>query len=395
MKIRYNLLAFLTSFSLGLILPVQSLLFIAHGCTLQTMGLAFGIYAAAVITAEVPTGVFADIFGRKTAFLTSVLLSAASCIVLLFSASFAVVAAGLLLMGLGVAFASGSADALIIEETLAESGEQRLHGVIGTLRVSEAAGLMAGALAGGFVPFSQGYSLHLIIRIALNAVLFVFALSILKESRPIGIKSPPIRAHLAHMGRTLLGRKILMLILFCIAAFGFVQFMLETYWQPRLAEISAGKAQVLLGFLSASGFGATAVGSFLVTRIQAKSTSSSWRMYLLSAFVITTFIALLSFQVTRGGFSAVYIIIYLTIGMLTVFEQTLINQSVTDSVRASMLSLTSFAARGGGVLSSLIGAALISGMSISGVWRTGAVMTAVCLFSVAVLYHTVSKNQSI
>ncbi|MEX1308201.1 MAG: MFS transporter [Eubacteriales bacterium] len=392
MKLKYKILLFLTSFSLGLILPVQSLLLMAHGCTLQTLGLALGAYAVAVIAAEVPTGVFADLYGRKAAFLTAILLSAASGVVLLVSSSFPAAMAALMLMGLGVAFASGSADALIIEKVQAQTKSKSLHQTVSTLRILEAAGLMVGAICGGFLPKTSGYSLHIGLRLALTAIVFLLALFVLSEPKKTTQHAPSVKSHLIAMRQILQTKNGIKTILFCIAAFGFMQFMLETYWQPQLTDLADAGAQALLGVLSAASFGMTAVGSFVVSRIQSKKTAVYWAGYLLLALIMSAFVILLSCQTTPGGFAVVYLAIYLALGMVTVFEQTLIHSKISDSVRASMLSLTSFTARGGGVISSLVGASLIVRIDIASLWRIGAYIAIFC-FALSAVFHRYSKHQ--
>jgi predicted MFS family arabinose efflux permease len=385
MKALYKILIFAMSFALGLFLPVLSLMLMTRGCTLQTLGLAFGVYAVAVIAAEVPTGIFADLYGRKTAFLVSCALGAASCALLLFSKSFIAAAGGLVLTGLVTAFASGSADALIVEETLARSGEEGLNKAVSAMRAFEGAGLMVGAVAGGFLPDARGYTAHILARMALLVAVGVFAWIALRETRAAQQKEISLRAHLAGMGRTLLSSRDLLLVLACIAAFAFAQFFLETYWQPRLTALAGAGSQALLGILCAVSFGAAAGGSLVIGKIKVLKSKWRWAAYLSSGAAAAALLFLLSLQAGVAGFAAVYIGVYLVIGMIAVAEQTIVNAQVSDDVRASMLSLTSFTARAGGVASSIVGAALIGGMGIAALWRAGAVFTAACFAAVVLI----------
>ena len=385
MKARYKVLIFAASFSLGLILPVQSLMLIAHGCTLQTLGLAVGAYAVAVIAAEVPTGIFADLCGRKAAFLVSCALGALSCAVLLVSKSFYAAAGGLMLTGLGTAFASGSADALIIEETLAQSGEAGLNKAVGAMRAFEGAGLMTGAIAGGLLPGARDYAAHILVRMALCLAVGVFAWATLRETRTAKREGMTLRAHLSGMGRMLFSRGDLPLVLFCAAAFAFAQFLLETYWQPHLRTLSGNGSQLLLGALCAASFGVAALGSFLAGKLSFFGRKEPWSAYLSLGIAVCALLVLLSAQAGVGGFAAVYIALYLAIGMISVVEQTIVNMRISDDVRASMLSLTSFTARAGGVVSSIAGTALLAGMGIGALWRTGAAFAAVCFTAVALI----------
>ena len=386
MQRSHKLLIFLSAFSLGLILPVQSLLLLAHGCTLRTLGFAIGAFAAAVILAEVPTGIFADLYGRKVSFLVACTLYILSCLLLLGSSAFVPALAGLFLSGLGVAFSSGSLDALVVEEAGSRYGENATGRIVGTLRALEGAGLMAGALAGGLLPSAGGYRLHLLIRLAVSAGAGLTAYIVLKESRA-PTERTKLRTHLTGMFRIFRTRPALLPLIGGIAVIGVGQFLLETYWQPHLSDLSGSASNMLLGLLCAGGFGVIAGGSALAGRIRIRRSDRYWTVYIAAALGFALLLGLLSVPISILGFSAVYLAMYLMIGIITVAEQTITNGQVTDAVRASVLSLTSFTARAGGIVGSAAGAFLIAGGSIEFVWRTGAVITAAGLAMVSLMHR--------
>lgn len=65
MRAAYKIANFLNYLGFGVIVPIQSLMFYEHGCKLEAFGLILGIYAATILIAEIPSGIFADIYGRK------------------------------------------------------------------------------------------------------------------------------------------------------------------------------------------------------------------------------------------------------------------------------------------------------------------------------------------
>ncbi|HOF99714.1 MAG: Major Facilitator Superfamily protein [Firmicutes bacterium ADurb.Bin248] len=391
MKARHKLIFLAQSFSLGLLLPVQSLMLRARGCTLPALGLAVAAYAIAVIAAEVPSGIFADLCGRKTAYLVSCGLSVASSAVLLFAASFAAAAAGLALAGLSVAFASGSAEALILEEEAEQSGAEGMKRAISSLRVCEGAGLTAGAVAGGFLPGGNGYAAHLLARMALAMALGVFACFALRERPDARREGPGFRQHVARMGE-MLGKRELAFLLAGVAAIALPQFLLETYWQPRLGALPGGGIQALFGLLCAAGFGATAAGSFFAGRIKALA-KRGVPAYFASGAAFALLLALLATQGKAAGFAAAYLAVYLAIGAMSVLEQVNANALVENNVRASMLSLVSFTARAGGVAAGFAGAALLGAFDVSSIWRLGALFTLGALSIIALSRRLRMKKQ--
>ena len=67
----HKAILFLNTFGNGILSPVFSLILLARGCDFITLPLVMGVYSATVILCEVPTGVFADLFGRRRTFLLS------------------------------------------------------------------------------------------------------------------------------------------------------------------------------------------------------------------------------------------------------------------------------------------------------------------------------------
>lgn len=55
--------------ALGVTLPAMSLIVISKGYPLEYLAVIMVMYSVAVMVAEVPSGVFADTWGRKASFL--------------------------------------------------------------------------------------------------------------------------------------------------------------------------------------------------------------------------------------------------------------------------------------------------------------------------------------
>ena len=66
-----QLIIFLNYASLGILLPVLTLILLRKGADLKTLPLLIASYSAAVLCFELPSGICADLYGRKTVFLIS------------------------------------------------------------------------------------------------------------------------------------------------------------------------------------------------------------------------------------------------------------------------------------------------------------------------------------
>ncbi len=392
MRTRYRLLVFLTNFGFGVVAPVLSLLLIAHGCPLGMIGLAFGAFAVVVIAAEIPSGVFADMYGRKLSFLIACALSALSCIVLLVSSAFLSAMAGLMLFGLSAAFSSGSMDALIVDETLAQHGQDALGKIVGEIVAFQCAGIAAGALLGGWLPENGGYATHLYVRLFVAVGTGLLAVFLLKEQhKPIEHASNRLKLHVRQMVGGVRSSRMLTAMLVCALVIAATQSMVEIYWQPRLVSLDNGVQQTYLGLICAGGYIVTTLASLLMSRMRLNGDRARRATYFGLCAALALGVILLAKQVGIAGFAVGYLLVYLCIGVMSVPEQTIINTEVSGAVRASMLSVASFSVRLGALLSSLASSAMLLKMDIGKMWTADAIVTLVVIVLVGTLILTIDK----
>lgn len=380
MRWNYKLLAFLSNFSLGLCAPIFSLMLCRHGCSLQSLGLAISIFSVTIMAAEIPSGIFADMFGRKLSFISSCLIGIVSSLIILASHNFITLAIGLIFLGLSTAFASGSLDALAVEAAVEHNGESVMMKAIASVLTFQCIGLASGALAGGLLPYTEGYLLHLLIRCVVCLITACVALSLPHEDvKGRAASRSSLRQHLGQMVQILRKNTTLIIIVLCIVFVSIVLSSLEAYWQPQLTTIMVNNTQTVLGILAAAAYLATTMGCLLLGRIKLSASQHSRIVYFVIASVIVVFVLFLSLVSNVIAFSVIYIVLYLLIGMLSVSEQSIINSNVTNEIRASTLSISSFAARTGVLLSGILCSFFLINGSISHVWRITAVITAVGL----------------
>lgn len=87
----------------------------ARGFSLTQIGLAETVFHFASFLFEVPSGVMADVFGRRRCMIASQCMAAMAAAAMLFSSSMGDVCVGMALSALGYNFASGSREALAYE----------------------------------------------------------------------------------------------------------------------------------------------------------------------------------------------------------------------------------------------------------------------------------------
>lgn len=96
----------------------------ARGFTLGQIGLAEGVFHAVSLLGEVPSGMAADLLGRRT-LAVSGLLSAASCALMAFAPGFGLVCAGMGVKALSYNLMSGTREALTYDGLKQAGQEER------------------------------------------------------------------------------------------------------------------------------------------------------------------------------------------------------------------------------------------------------------------------------
>ena len=183
MRGQYKFLAFLSNLNIGISAPVLSLMICEHGCSLENIGLVIVAFSTTVVVLEIPSGIFADLYGRKSSFLLSQIAGIFSAGVLVISESFVMTTIGLVFMGISTAFASGSLDALAVEDAIKRNGEAAMSKAVLALQVCGCGGVACGAFLGGFLPYTDGYLFHLLLKVILGFIAVIFAVRLPKEER--------------------------------------------------------------------------------------------------------------------------------------------------------------------------------------------------------------------
>lgn len=172
MPVSQKILFFVDYFSMGLFTPVLSLVALSHGATLKTLSLFVGLFAVTVIILEVPSGMFADLEGRKRTYLMAKIFLVFSYFTALLSQNALPLAISYVLRGIGISFSSGSLEALIVEDYMKLHGEEAVHEVNRQMLMLSGIGAATGAILGGILGnIGKNYSTLLIVIMGIELLL--------------------------------------------------------------------------------------------------------------------------------------------------------------------------------------------------------------------------------
>lgn len=363
---------FLNMLSTGLMSPILSLFFLSHGCNLSTLAVALMLFSGTVILFEVPSGIFADLYGRKRCFLLSYLFSAVFAILPVVSPSFPAMLVAVFFYGLARAFSSGSLDSLIVEDCLERLGPAALSKVTSQLLICNSLGVALGALLSGLLPNWQNYSLHLLLRLGIQTVSVLLALRFCSDNRACVQERVPLRQHLGQMGQLFGSGREFSSVFCCLTGYAVTLMMVEIYWQPQFSALLQSDNKLFFGLLCAGGYAGTTAGSALAGKLRLTTPRRQWSAYLGFILLLGATLAAMALQRGPALFALVYIANLFALGMLNVPEQTIVNRLATPDTRASILSCSSLFCQIGGISGSAVCSVLIPFLGIGGVWLAAA-----------------------
>lgn len=236
----------------GFILPVYVLYFRYYHITLFEVALLAAVFEAAVLLAEIPTGLFADRFGKKLSVAIGFVIFAGSGLMFILFRHLAGFIVAETLFGLAEAFISGAAEALAVDSFPDEHKDamlRRLYTLRSRIRIAVTTICM---IAAGYI-FSRNISITFYPVLAGGMAGFFTALLYVDSREP----ERPGPASGFFQPFTLMVRRIrasatlkTVFVLALVANFAFEAA--DQYWQVLLSELFEVDVKYF-GYLTAAG----------------------------------------------------------------------------------------------------------------------------------------------
>jgi MFS family permease len=159
---------------------------------------ANAFYTAGMVLFEVPTGVVADIRGRRLSYLLGTLTLAAATflyyLLWLWEAPFAWWALVSVALGLGFTFFSGAVEAWLVDALQHAGYEGSLESVLGRGQMVTGAAMLGGSVAGGVIAQATSLGVPFLLRVAVLLVTFGLAFRLMHDLGFTPVRSSPARA---------------------------------------------------------------------------------------------------------------------------------------------------------------------------------------------------------
>lgn len=413
--------------AVGVMVPVLTLVLRELGLSLFEVGIAMAAYSITTVLLEVPSGALADLWGRRKTYLLGTAADMTSTVLFLMfhGLGFVVVAAAL--RGAGRAFASGSLEALAVENIRRQQPDFDLQRFFARVGMAIPAGLAATSMVGGFLPElaslpvlgaiagvspAGGFSINLMANAILIGTAGVLALTLFEERHEPGAVPAPgannvpkttpasgksgargterrtaraAGAIVRQIGESIgfaFTRRNLALILSSSFAVGLVLNSVETFWQPRLASISATEGVRIFGVLGAAYFGVAVLASALSPSFVRLLRGNRAATIMLYRILSGTVLIGLAVQTSTAGFAVAYLGFFFLFCITGPVQSTMLNELVEDSRRSTLISASSLISQSGGFLGALLFGVISQGAGIGASWSIagGAFMLSALLF---------------
>ena len=202
----YLLLMLLHTLAASFIWGINTLFLLDAGLSNAQAFSANAFFTAGQVLFEVPTGVTADIRGRRFSYLLGTLTLTVSTLLYLLmwriTAPFWAWALASTLLGLGFTFFSGAVEAWLVDALTATGFTGRLDSVFAKGEIVEGVAMLTGSVAGGYIAQITNLGVPYVFRIVVLGLTFVFAFTLMRD---IGFAPKDASSPLLEIKRVLAG----------------------------------------------------------------------------------------------------------------------------------------------------------------------------------------------
>jgi MFS family permease len=353
----YLLLTLLSTLAASFIWGINTLFLLDAGLNNAEAFAANAFFTAGMVIFEVPTGVLADMWGRRTSYLLgagTLLLST-----LLYLAMWQAKAPlwgwaiASILIGLGFTFFSGATEAWLVDALAFSGFKENLESVLARGQVIGGGAMLTGSVAGGFIAQVTNLGVPYVLRSALLGLTLVAAFFLMKD---LGFSPDRSRGPLEEVRRVVQASldngwrnppvRWLMLAALCaggvdIFAFYALQpYLLELYGDPGAFGIAGLAAAIVAGTEMVAG---------LVVPLVRRAFSRRTHALVFASFLGTACLALMGLTSSFWVAVALLVVWGLTFSASVPIRQAYINGLIPSQQRATVLSFDNLMASAGGV----------------------------------------------
>lgn len=362
----YLTLQLFNTLAASLIWGINTLFLLDAGLNNLEAFTANAFFTAGFVLFEIPTGVVADLRGRRTSYLLGLLTLAISTGLYLLMwymrAPFWAWAIASLLLGLGFTFLSGAFEAWLADALDHADFKESLESVLAKGEIVEGSAMLVGSVAGGVIAQATNLGVPYVIRAVLLVLNLIFAFALMhdmgftpaKRKRATEEIKSILQASIKHG----LDNRPVRWIMFTAPFTGGVSIYAFYAMQPYLLELYGNStAYSVAGLAAAIVAGAQIAGGLLVpyiARVFSRRTTVLFLGHVISVIVL----AVIGF-VPNFWVAVILLVLWgLMFSAVSPIRQGFLNALIPSQQRATVLSFDSmFGSTGGVVIQPVLGKA--------------------------------------
>ena len=317
-----------------IVMPIIVLFFESKGLSLTQIMILQGTYSLFVALFEIPSGFFADIYGRKNSLVIGSIFLFLGYVIFSFFSGFNEFLFAEILLGIGGSLISG-ADSAILYDTLLEIKEEDKYTKIEgrTYAIGNFSEGIAGVLGGFLAMTSINMPVYIQTIVMFLSIPIAMTLVEPKSSYKLAKSFSSI---ITVVKDTFIYQRKLRWYIVYSSSMGIATLSIAWFVQPFLMEIDTPIIYygIIWAFLNFTA-GITSYYSYLFNK---------HNLLIYISLIMITSLILLGFNISYFGLIFI-ILIYLLRGVITPKLRNLINMNSTSERRATVLSLRSFVIR--------------------------------------------------
>lgn len=393
-KAVYFLLTFLMNFSASLTFATYVLFLLSKNLDLFQVMLINLAFMVGNFILEVPTGAYADYFGRKKSVVLSNMFMVIGLLVYFSSSSILMFIVAELICALAYTFASGAIDAWVVDSLERKKFSGKVDFVFSKSNIIAQFAVLIGGLMGGYLgsinlalPFGVGAIFAFIAFI--TAILFMHEEVVAKKVLSIAGSTNQMIQIIKDSVTYGIKHKVVLWLIFSSILATFAFQPLNMYWSPRLNEL-AGNQIWLMGWVWAGISLFMMLGSFLIKKLLKEEKSYTW-ILILTAVILGAPIVFASFSNIFGVVLLGFLFYEIGRGMINPVHKAYINKYIPGEQRATVLSFDSMMGKLGAGLGLVILGWVAKNYSIQTSW----LISGLLLFLLIPIYLRAKKHESL
>lgn len=386
---KYLIFSGLFSFALSFFFATYVPFLTEKGMNLLQINIINAFFMGFIVFSEMPTGSFADRFGRHRSIALSCFLLSLSFIIYYLSGSFYLFILAEIVGAIGQTFASGAAEAWLVDSLKARNEYHLKEKVFRQELTSKSIGVIIGCLSGSFlggIDLSLPWLAAALFMLITGVLAFIFIKENYATELAASRESSCLSGQIKEAWHYGIRNKELMYVMSFGAIMAFSVQALNMQW-PLMFKGNYGFTSLQLGFVFVA-ISITSAGGGRFSKNLTRWLKNEKTTIVLPQLITAVAIILCAKSGSLALFTGTFMLHEFGRGIFSPLKQNYVNNRLPSEKRATLLSLESMLVKFGALLGLIISGLLAQNFSIRWTWLFSGLF-----LTIGVILFTWTKNK--